>query len=525
MASKAPVIAAIDVGTNSFNMVIASVNSRGMLQVQNRLKEMVRLGSGSGDMKYIENDAMDRGIETLQRCADLAKSENAELRAVATSAVREAENKEIFLKRAKEEAGINIEVISGAEEGRLIYNGVLHALPVKNQRTLILDIGGGSTETILGYDAGLDFVASVKLGAIRLTKKFFDKDTAHQKSISNCRSYIVGEWAPTFKRLQKPGFQTVVGTAGTIQNLAAMTLAAKDSKIPEILNGLVVPVEELLAVIKQITLTPDPEERKKMPGMDEKRADIILAGALILEQALLNLNIRKIHISTYALREGIVFDTVRKYEHIREYKNLDHLRFTTILNLSKQYGVNMDHAEHVKMTALKMFDALQPEHNLGSKEREILEAAAYLHDVGYHISHDQHHKHSFYILSHCVMPGFTNNEAELIANVARYHRKSHPKKKHDNFQKLSSEDKEIVRILGGILRIAEGIDRRQLQAVKDIDIYVNSISIKIVLHPSSADLNPDIELWGANRRKPLLEEALSKAIDFSIEKSQMQFFE
>ena len=524
MTAKAPIVAAIDLGTNSFNMVVASVNSRGMLQVQNRLKEMVRLGSGGGDMKHIEDDAIERGMATLKRCVDLAKSEKAVVRAVATSAVREADNQDIFIKRAKKEIGINIEVISGTEEGRLIYDGVINALPVDNQKALIIDIGGGSTETIIGQDGNLDFVASVKLGAIRLTHKFFENGLSSRRTVEDCRDFIIGEWAPTFKRLNEIGFDIVVGTSGTILNLAAMSMAAKDIRIPEILNGLVVSGEDILPVINTIATTYTAEERAKLPGMDPERTDIILSGALILEQAIINLDIKKIHISTYALREGIVFDTVKKFEHIKEFKNLDNLRYRTIQNLAKQYGVNIEHAEHVKMLALKMFDALEPIHSFGVKEREILEAASYLHDVGYLISHDQHHKHSYYILSHCVMPGFTNNEAELIANVARYHRKSHPKKKHENFNSLSTEDKDTVCLLSSLLRIAEGIDRRQMQAVKDITIYVKNDSVNITLHPASHDYSPDIELWGANRRKPMLEETIAKAVNFTIEQSQMQFF-
>lgn len=516
MSQKAPLIAAIDIGTNSFHMVIAYVNNRGMLEIRRREKIMVRLGSSGGDMKYIQPDAMDRAVGTLKEFKKIADSEKAYVRAVATSAVREAINQKEFLEKVSAEVGINIEVISGPEEGRLIYIGAMHALPIFPKKAFIIDIGGGSTETISGTKGEIIHVNSTKLGAIRLTKRFFDDGITTPERIEECRDYIKGNWAPTLKRALKAGFESVVGTSGTIQNLAAMTLSAKNEPTPDIINGLVVKREDILKVIENILNAGDTEARKALPGMDTKRADIIVGGALILDQAIKDLNIQKIIISSYALREGIVFDTVKKDKAIREFRHLSHLRYETIHNLCQQYRIDMNHAEHVRMTALRLFDDLQPLHNLGHSERELLESAALLHDAGYHIAHDQHHKHSYYLIRHSIMPGFTNNESELIANIARYHRKSHPKKKHDNFSKLSESDQSIVCILSGILRIAEGIDRRQLQIVKDVKAAFADDFINVNIYQNGGDIVPDIELWGAIRRKPLLEEALNRGINFIV---------
>lgn len=516
MNTKAPLIAAIDIGTNSFHMVIASVNHRGMLNIINREKEMVRLGSSRGDMKQLLPDAVDRGAATMKRFVEIANSENASIRAVATSAVREANNRQEFRERIKEETGVKIEVISGAEEARLIYIGAMHALPIFAQKALLIDIGGGSTEIAIGHKGQITYVHSAKLGAIRLTKRFFPKGISTPERIEECRDYIRGDWSPTMKRVIENGFETVVGTAGTIQNIIAMAMINKARQVPDIINGVVVGREDILEVIEMICEAKTPEDRAEIPGMDPKRADIIIGGALILEHAIRHLNIQHIITSSYALREGLVFDTVTKNTAMQQNKNLSHLRYETIMNLCQQYHVDKIHAEHVKMTAIRIYDDLQPMHNLDDHYRELLEAAALLHDVGYHISHDQHHKHSLYIIQHCVMPGFTNNESELIANIARYHRKSHPKKKHDSFNRLSEEDQNVVRILGGILRIAEGIDRRQLQLVKDVRAEFANGIINIFLYPGNTELIPDIELWGAIRRKPLLEETLNRAIYFHI---------
>ncbi len=518
MEKTAPKIAAIDVGTNSFHLIIVSVDHRGILQVHYREKEGVRLGCCAKDMKVLMPDAMERGINALNRFSLLANAEQAEISAVATSAVREADNKDDFLRKVKKATGIDIEVVSGAEEGRLIYLGTIHALPVENQKTLVIDIGGGSTETAIGHLGEIKYVHSEKIGAIRLTEGFFKNGIATPESVSACREFIKGAWSPTMKRLIETGFETVVGTSGTIVNLAVMALSEKKEVLPEEINGLNVNRDDILNIIDKIVSIKTPEERKLLPGIDESRADIIVAGALIIEYAIKSLNIQNILISSYALREGIVYNTIQKNKARLENQQLSYLRYETIQNICKRYNVLMPHSDHVKNLCLKMFDDLQWMHGLGFAEREWLEAAALLHDVGFYISTDQHHKHSFYLISHCDMPGFTKDESELIANIARYHRKSHPNNKHSNYKKLPTDKKRILKILAGILRIAEGIDRRQLLVIKDTKIKTIGKNIKIFLIPNSNETYPDIELWGADRRKSLLEEVLKMEIQFEIEK-------
>lgn len=518
MTSKAPLIAAIDVGTNSFHLIIASVNNRGILHVNSREKEVVRLGKSteSRDMKIIYPDAIERGIATLKHYAALAKSQKAEVRAVATSAVREAENQKAFLDKVRNDTGIDIEVVSGIEEGRLIYIGAIHALPILDKKALIIDIGGGSTETIIGLRGNIIYGKSEKLGALRLTNHFFTSNEISDQQIELCRNYIHGEWSPIMKSIKDTGFDTVVGTSGTILNIAAMTLTKNNGYIPDVLNGLSVSKKEILNVIKKITKSKTVSERNKITGIDPARADIILGGALILEYVINQLNIERILISSYSLREGIVFDTIQKKKAIQEFKHLSHLRFESINSLCLRFNVNTVHSEHVKNTTIKLFDDLQQLHKLGYQYRELLEIASILHDVGYFISHDQHHKHSHYIISQSIMPGFTMNEAELIAMIARYHRKSHPKKKHPEFMRLSPENREAVKCLAGILRIAEGLDRRQQQIVQCVKAELNNDSISIFINSNKKESKPDIELWEAERRKLLLEETLGKPINFII---------
>jgi len=514
---KAPKIAAIDLGTNSFHMAIASINTNGVIKILSREKEMVRLGSSGRDMKYLQEEAIERGVETLYRFSKIAESENAIVRACATSALREAVNRDAFIRRVRNDLDINVEIISGAEEGRLIYLGVIHALPLNGKKTLVIDIGGGSTETIIGKDGKTEYIHSEKIGAIRLTKLFCDTGIFTKELINQIREYIRGEWAVVLDSINSIGFDTVVGTSGTIITLTNMVLASKQQAIPEQLNGLRIDTNDILNIIKNLTRKKNIREIARIPGIDPKRADIILAGSLIIETAIKVLNIKEILISPYALREGIVYDTFEKIKARTEKSYLINLRLETVKEMSHKYNIDLEHSRIIKNIALKLFESTSDIHKLGNYEKEILEYSAYLHDVGYWISHDQHHKNSYYIITHSDLPGFTNDEAEIIGLIARYHRKSHPKKKHQEFSSLSPEKQYIVKVLAGILRIAEGIDRRQKGYVDDVIIEKSKLNgntlVNIKLLPKSINQSIDIEIWGAVRRKLLLEETLNIKIN------------
>ena len=283
MNTHNPVIASIDVGTNSFHMVIASVNSKGTMRIISREKEMVRLGSGPGDMKSIKSDAIDRGVDTLKRFVKIARNEKALIRAVATSAVREALNKEEFINRVKDECGIEVEVVSGKEEGRLIFIGMMHAVPVYDEETLLIDIGGGSTETVIGKHGEIQYSHSEKLGTIRLTENFFPDFLITKDRIEKARTFIGGNWIPILDKIKSKKVKISVGTSGTIETIAKIALAAKGIAVPEVLNGISLNKKEILNAIKEILSNATPEDRIKIKGMESKRADIIPGGALILE--------------------------------------------------------------------------------------------------------------------------------------------------------------------------------------------------------------------------------------------------
>lgn len=513
-SGASPLIASIDVGTNSFHMVIASVNADGSLQVHAKNRELVRLGASAGDMKKLGSDAIRRGVATLKIFAAEAQEHGAQVHAVATSAVREALNASDFLDEVRSATGIDIQVISGIEEGRLIYVGAIHALPILGKEVLVIDIGGGSTELVIGSEGLTSFVHSSKLGHIRMTKRFFPDEKITDQQIELCREAIRSEWAMEFQTVRQIGFEMCVGTSGTISSIASMALCKSGTRMPESFNGVSFSRAELLDVIADILSARTLRKRKGLLGLDAKRADVIVGGALVLEQALLGMNITQLTVSSFALREGIVYDTVQKQRDINEHHHLAHLRFQSIHGLVERYSVRYEHAEHVKTLALHLFDDLITVHGMTDTERELLESAALLHDVGFYIGAEQHHKHSEYIVRNSSLMGFTNDETDLIASVARYHRKSHPKKKHDLYGRLSTDEQRTVRVLSGILRIAEGLDRRQNSIVKQVSVTAKPGKITLVLH--APNQQPDVELWSAERRKDLLEEALSSEINFTV---------
>lgn len=502
-----PPIAAIDVGTNSIHMIIARVGEGNALEVLSRDREVVRLGQTGGDIKHLASDAIARGVEVMERFVTMAEHHGAYIRAVGTSAVREALNREEFLHAVEERTGIRIEVIAGEEEARLIYVGVIHGLPLVTKKLCICDIGGGSTEVAIGKHGMLDFVRSDKVGAIRLTEQFF-RDVPRPRAIERCREFLRGFWSPTLEGAKEIGWEEVAVTSGTWETIARVALGMSNSNAPQ-LHGRRIERTAMRNAIERIVGARTIRQIEKIPGVDAGRADIITAGALIAEHFLEQLGIESVVVSTFALREGVVFDTAQHLRDSSQYHHLAHLRKATIDHLCKRYGIERSHARHVAKLALELFDQLSALHGLGDHEREMLEAAALLHDAGYHIAPDQHHKHSFYLISNAVMPGFSSTEAEIVANVARYHRKSHPKRRHEHFAALPGRWQYAVRWMAACLRIAEGLDRRRQQRIHRVCVRIEPERIVI---EANAEQDVSIELWGARRRVALLEELSERPV-------------
>jgi exopolyphosphatase/guanosine-5'-triphosphate,3'-diphosphate pyrophosphatase len=395
-------------------------------------------------MKVLKDDAMNRGIETLKRFRQIAEISQADIRAVATSAVREAVNKDAFLERAKQEAGIEVEVISGFEEARLIYLGVLQTLPIFEKKILLIDIGGGSTEFLIGQAGNIIDANSLKLGAIRMTDRFFnepDRTQARQQMPRICE----GTSTPWPAASGLHGFDTAVGSSGTVLSIAQMVQLLRKQEPTRSLSNFVFSRSELAEVVKILAKADTVKKRQKVEGLDPKRADIILGGAIILEQAFEEMKIEQMTVSGFALREGVILDALQKSRGSSLHQLTD-IRYKGVLHLAESCQYEKDHSDQVTKLALQLFDQLGGLHKLDSINREYLQAAGILLNAGFFISHAQHHLHSYYIIRNSeYLTGFNSREVEIIAQVARYHRKSEPKPKHEEFARLSVKDQMIVR--------------------------------------------------------------------------------
>jgi exopolyphosphatase/guanosine-5'-triphosphate,3'-diphosphate pyrophosphatase len=502
-------LAALDIGTNSFHLVVARLLDNGY-EVVTREKETVRLGHGGGDMKEMSADAMDRGISSLRRMQRVAASHGATVRAVATSAVREAKNADVFLTRARREAKIEIEVISGLEEARLIHLGVLQAVPVFDQRVLLVDIGGGSTEVLVGEHGETLAARSFKLGAVRLTDRFFPGGATSSESVSECRSYARSILATFEREVEDLGFDVAVVSSGTAETIARMIHAARDDTALHTFNRFEFTVTELQSIIEALVKKKSSDDRRNIPGLDPTRADIIVAGALVLESVADIFSIKRFVFSEAALREGVLIDTIARLQG----GALHHLRDVSrrsIRALAERCDDDLTHSAHVAALALQLFDATESLHGLSTDAREYLEAGALLANVGLVISHSKHHLHSYYVIRNSELTGLTDAEIEIIAQIARYHRKSAPKAGHAEFARLSPEDQRLVKTLAGILRVAIGLDRSHDGRVRSVMAQVRRDRV-VIEAESKRSKEISLELYTANERSDLLEEVLGQRV-------------
>jgi len=480
---------------------------------------MVRLGSGSGDMKRLEPDAVERGVAALKRFRKIAESAGATLHAVATSAVREADNRDEFLQRARDEAGVEVDVVSGAEEARLIHVGVLQAVSGLDRRHLLIDIGGGSTEFVIGEGSQVLEALSLKLGAIRLTERFLRRDPLRKKDAAECRRYVRAYLTHPVRDARDLGFEVAVGSSGTIANLAEMVHASRGGEPLKTVSNFTFSAGELSEVVDSLAKAPTVVDRLQVRGLDPKRADIILGGAIILEQAFVELGIQEMTVSDYALREGVLLDVLRRRERT-SVGHLEDLRRQSVLHLAGICPGERSHSEHSTRLALQLFEGTRAWHGLDDECEEWLEAAGLLANVGLFVSHDRHHLHSYYVIRHSdLLVGFTDREIELIAQVARYHRKSAPRPRHPEFARLSPTDQQVVRTLAGLLRVGVALDRTRAGLVDKLFVRSpDDDDLEVVVAAGGSDIG--LELYTAESRTSLLEDALGMKVSFADAKDQ-----
>lgn len=502
-------IAAIDLGTNSFHAVIVDIFSDGSFRRVDDLKEMVQLAKG-GLGKRLADAAFKRGIEALRKIKVLCDSHGAErILAYATSAIREAENGGEFIQKSIDELGIKINAIPGSMEAELIGYAVQHGIKLSEDPVLVVDIGGGSVEFILANHTEFFFLTSRKIGVSRMTDIFKPSDPISKEDILKLEEHYQEELKGVEVALDQNPTKTIIGSSGTMQNIAAMIANRKGLSTSVTLNELEFTAEDFSKFYADF-IKLDHKKRLKVSGLDTKRVDFINTGVVLTNLLISKFGIEKVKISIQALREGIIIRYLKKdMIGIPWSGEFSDPRRRSVFELLRKCNWHEEHSRHVAKLALILFDELKVLLGLTDEDRELLEYASYLHDIGYYISHSKHHKHALYIIRNSDLMGFRENEIEIIANVSRYHRRSTPKKRHDEYWKLKPPVRARIKKLSAILRVADGLDRSHFQNVQKLNVEIQEKELILIIETMD---EPHLEIWGAMRKSHLLREVTRRKI-------------
>ena len=483
--------------------------------IREKFRDPVKLGEGGITAGKIANKAFLRGIEALKKFKKIILARGVgKIFAFATSAIRSASNGQDFITAAKEETAIDIQIINGNEEAALIFEGVKSGVAMPfYENCLIVDIGGGSVEFIVTYENKAQLLRSVDIGAARMLEIIQPHDPPTKEQVNRTVDYFQEELKGLLKELKEFNIKMVVGSSGSFETLGAM-IAYKNGDVLAAgnLNGYKFSANNFSTVFKRISKLKS-RERMKVPGMDSTRVDMIIMGSILVNLLLTELDIKEVMISNYALKEGILSRFIQeKHERIRHLMGPTEktIRAKAIRNFGKKFVQDEKHGLKVSEIATSIFDQLKPYHNLGEWEREILKYASLLHDIGHFLNRSGHHKHGQYLIMNSSLSGFSNDELIVLGNVVRYHRKSLPSRDHFHFKVMPQEQRNTIRTLAGILRVADNLDRGHRNLVKGVNLTFNAKAITINV---LADQVVDIEVSAANEAKELMEQAYSRKVN------------
>lgn len=512
-------VAAIDIGTNSIHMVLAAVNQQlRSFSVLITEKTSVRLGERDPETGDLTSGAMERAVLALNHYRQLAESHGAHaVVGVATSAVREAGNGRDFLALVERKLGLQVDLVDGREEARLIYLGVLSAMDFAGVPHLILDIGGGSTELILADHHDTRSLSSLRVGAVRLAQDFGFHGPSTIERVQFLKTFIQGMLEPAVVKVQQrltvgesPVLVCTSGTAMAVGRLLAVRLGTTSQNLNGLRFGLG-PVQELMRELVKL----DVEQRRQLAGLSERRADIIVTGGLILETAMELLNVQEMVLCKRALREGLIVNWMLRHNLIVDrFSYQSNVRRRTILHQAHKYGVDRERAERVARHALILFDACRPElEPVAIEARELLWGAAMLHACGRHISSvGGYHKHSWYLVRHCTLLGYSEAEHLILAALVRYHRRSPPRKRHGAWLSLQDVGQQrCVQQLSPLLRIAVALDCRPQAVIESLDVVLTARTMTIQLTPFPG-ANVSLEHWSLDNCRAEIEPGLGRTL-------------
>ncbi|GAC1580766.1 MAG: Ppx/GppA phosphatase family protein [Candidatus Elarobacter sp.] len=485
---------AIDVGTNSIHLIVVELDSAfDTSRVVYKAREMVRLGSDDAlERGRLSRKAMERGVEALARFNDAARVRGAErVRAVATSAVRETENGAEFRDMVEARTGLKLEILDGNEEARLIHLGVANGYPLYDRVACIVDIGGGSTELVVADGERPYHVDSVKLGSLRLYDAFLRGRSDPLRAARKLDLHVTGVLAPLVERIRHYRLDLAIGTSGTIMGLASLDAASRGLAVKTV-HGYTLTRARLEALQRTMLLMSE-AERRRMPGMNPRRADIIVAGNAVLINVLAQLGRDDIVVCERALRDGVVVDLAQRDRALAQrLGDARAARLDAVERLAQRYEHLGGHQRHVARLALVLFERLAPLHGLVPADRDVLWAAAMLHGIGRFVGETSRHKHAAYLIRNSPLDGWRDDERELVALIARYYRRAMPKPSHVEYAALTPADRRRVDILAALLRIADGLDARHLGAVVDVSATPESGQV-VVAAQAEGDVSGELD--------------------------------
>ena len=508
-------IAAIDIGTNSFHLLVAAVDPKlRTFRIIQAEKATTRLGERDPETGELTAAAMQRGLETLRQFRDLAASHRVEqIVTAATSAVREAPNGRDFLQTILDDLGMEVDLVSGPEEARLIYLGVLSGMPFGDRPHLLLDIGGGSTELILADGRDARALTSTRVGAVRLQRDFVRDDPMPPQRRSFLQAFIQGSLEPAVDKVRrriKPGETPVlVATSGTAMAIGSLA-ASEEERPPRKLHGYRVTRQSLNQVVDRL-ITMTPAQRRDLAPINDRRAEIIVPGALILQTTMKMLGVEDFVLSERALREGLIVDWMLRQGLLEDrFSFQSSIRQRTVLHQVQRFAVNQSRAERVASHALSLYDATRGVmHDDSGEGRELLWAAAMLHTCGQHINISAYHKHTWYLIRHGELLGYSEAEHLMVAAIARYHRRSLPKKRHESWQLVATRDnRRCVHQMALLLRLAAALDRRPEPVISALRIHAVKGSLDLEIVPERVNQNVSLEQWSLEGCAEVVKEAV-----------------
>jgi exopolyphosphatase / guanosine-5'-triphosphate,3'-diphosphate pyrophosphatase len=515
------IVTFIDMGTNSIRVLVVRLNPNHSYTILTRQKQQVRLGEGEFEDEEITPQAMERAVVVAKNFTDLARTfRSEEFVAVATSAAREASNQNELLHRIRQESRLDIRVISGQEEARLIYLGIASGTHTGDHTVFFIDIGGGSTEIAVGNARDYQYLDSFRLGAIRLSNLYCTSDNrgiVTPEQYKKIQQHVKDTIIHSIQKIRKFQPDCAIGSSGTIMNL--FEIAERTLHVPAGSSGGTVShstlthkdLKKVIELLCPLTL----EQRRKVPGINPDRADIIIAGAAILDMVMKELDLLEVTITSRGLQDGLLVDYLSRMDNFPLLGELS-IRQRSVLQLGRSCGINEVHARTVTSLVLEMFDSAKglTLHDFSDTERELLEYATFLHDIGSFISYTNHHAHSAYIIRNSELLGFNDREVRFMATLAKFHRKKSPKKKDLALTELDTREQGALRLLSSFIRLGESLDRSHAAFVQHVRFSAADKETAMLEIIARGDCQ--LEIWGIESERKAFEKAFGRALIFSV---------